>query len=128
MSIKIFVKYFGANGSSRELREMAYWRATAVCLVINDFEAEHPIGGNVVSIDPDRSAGLLRSISTKLRGYGIVRGSSWWQRGRGQWKRLDSKVRFDGWDRGHKEWMIVLLEHDPAPSFEVRRRDYGLEE
>lgn len=133
MSTKILVKYFGPAGQSREMREVAYWRATAVCLAINDFEAANPIPANVVSLDPSRATELLQSISKKLKEYGIVRGPRWWHRGVGKWQqlkgsaRIDAKMRFDGWDTDHKEWLMVLLEHDPAPSFEVRPEDYGLQ-
>jgi len=132
MSTKILVKYFGPTGHSREMRETAYWRATAVCLTINAFEAAHPIPANVFSIEASRAAELLLSISGKLREYGVVRGPRWWQGGVGRWQRLegnariDAKMRFDGWDKGQKAWLMVLLEHDSAPSFEVRRQDYGL--
>ena len=115
------------------MRENAYWRATAVCLAINHFEALNPIPSNASSLDLTRASELRRAVSLKLKEFGVIRGPRWWQRGVGTWRQEPStklnsaKVRFEGWDEGYKSWLAVELENVSAPTFEVRREDYGLE-
>lgn len=133
MSIRIYARYSGPSGSSREMRESAFWRATAVCIAINDFESSNPIPLNASSLDPTRAEKLRQAVSLKLKEYGVIRGPRWWQRGVGTWRQEPStrpksvKVCFAGWDKGYNSWLTVELENVSAPTFEVRREDYGLE-
>lgn len=132
MSIKIFVKYFSTDGNHPWMRDAAYWRATAVCLAINDFEAGDPLPDGSAP-DAARFGKLLHSISARLHSYGVRKGSRWWQIGRGKWQALTDEpgewaVRFDGWDKGNAAWMAVFLAHETAPAFEIKREDYGFRE